>query len=222
MHDTFPNPEAVLAFQALLYASGELEGAEARAFEQRLAADQAAREALGQAVQLTSSLAGEEVRPDPSWRAKAQARLQPRPRLYGKLTDMLAARRTYRGHPFLWTLSGAAAAMLCMAILLPGQQQAGPMIAQNPANVQQAPTTPEDPGLEPGQESRFGTDLLAVAPTSEQAKFWAKLHNTDHLAKAHGEETKRKLRIEEQKRMTSRMGDMMKSRLPTSRPSEKP
>jgi hypothetical protein len=51
-----------LALQALLYASGELEEAEAAEFEERLAADQTARDALCQAVQLTETLAGNPAR----------------------------------------------------------------------------------------------------------------------------------------------------------------
>jgi len=43
---------------ALLYTNGELEADEAGAFETRLGVDQAAREALCQAVQLTLSLGG--------------------------------------------------------------------------------------------------------------------------------------------------------------------
>jgi hypothetical protein len=68
-----------LAAQALLCASGELEGEEAAAFERRLAEDQSAREALVQAVQLTQALAdGPPSLPNPTYRDRVRQRLLPR------------------------------------------------------------------------------------------------------------------------------------------------
>jgi anti-sigma factor RsiW len=89
-----------LAIQALLYASGGLAEADATAFEQRLAEDQAAREALAQAVPLALALRGQAVAsPNPVYRARVRLRLLPRPS---------------RLHPAVWTGLGAAAAVLVM------------------------------------------------------------------------------------------------------------
>jgi anti-sigma factor RsiW len=89
-----------LAVQALLYASGGLAEADAAAFERRLAADQAACEALAQAVPLALALRGQPVAPpDPAYRARVRQRL---------------LRPAFRGHPALWAGLGAAAAVLVM------------------------------------------------------------------------------------------------------------
>lgn len=223
MHETFPNPDSVLAFEALLYASGELGADELKAFEARLASDQSAREALGQAVQLTMSLNGEVVRPNPGWRQQAKARLLQPAAL--SFRDKAAERRGYRGHPLIWILSGAAAALLLVSVALPRpsvQVPGTPTIAQARPEHKAAPVEKDkveapDEQLPP---SEVGTELVAFSPTDEEAYFWAKLHNTDHLAKAHSEETRRQLRIEEQRRMTSRMDERTKGR--SYRPSSTP
>jgi hypothetical protein len=89
-----------LAVLALLYASDGLAEADAAAFERRLAEDQAAREALAQAVPLALALRGQTAsRPDPTYRAQVRRRLW---------------RRPYRGHPVFWVGLGAAAAVLVM------------------------------------------------------------------------------------------------------------
>src|SRR5213080_840229 len=89
-----------LAFQALLYASEGLAEADAAAFERRLAEDQAAREALAQAVPLALALRGQAVSsPNPVYRSRVRRRLLPRPP---------------RVHPAVWTGLGAAAAVLVM------------------------------------------------------------------------------------------------------------
>src|SRR6266542_6142583 len=92
---------------ALLYASGEMEAAEAADFERRLAEDQAARDALAGAVPLAQALAGRAAAvPDPAYRARVRRQLRPAPGLWQRLW----APRPYRGHPALWGAAGAAAA----------------------------------------------------------------------------------------------------------------
>jgi hypothetical protein len=59
MHKTTCHHE--LGWTAFCYAAGELTGAEAEAFELRLADDQAAREALARAVELTQAVAAAET-----------------------------------------------------------------------------------------------------------------------------------------------------------------
>jgi anti-sigma factor RsiW len=79
MRDTGPDDhpaEQRLALQALRYADGALDPAQAAAFEARLAGDQAARETLRQAVRLSALLAADRpARPDPRWRRRARRRL---------------------------------------------------------------------------------------------------------------------------------------------------
>lgn len=161
-----------LAMEALLYASGELEGGQQLAFEQRLSTDQAAREALCQAVQLAQALTGQKPAvPGRSYRGQVRERLwQPRP---GR----------YRGHPLLWLAAGAAAAVLAMLGLgLPETQapsQPPPLVQAVPANRPEIET---------------GDPMLAVAT------YWAELSNNDRLEKDRTEEARRKLRLEDRVR----------------------
>lgn len=75
-----PHPDRPLAVLAKLYAEGEMDATEAAAFEERLAGDQAARDALCQAVQHSRSLAGlAPSTPHPGYRERVRARLGNRP-----------------------------------------------------------------------------------------------------------------------------------------------
>src|SRR5687767_5772730 len=88
-----------LMLQALLYAGGELDGADAEAFECRLADDQQAREALAHAVKLSLTLDRSlPAAPEPSYRERVRERLRGGRGLWGRL----AAPRFYRGHPAAW------------------------------------------------------------------------------------------------------------------------
>jgi anti-sigma-K factor RskA len=107
----FTDPD--LACTALLYASGELEEAQAAEFERRLAEDQAAREALCQAVQLNLTLAGQSAAPDPAYRARVRQRLQQRRRHMRKLAGSPA----FFGQPAMWAALGAAIAVVLMLVL---------------------------------------------------------------------------------------------------------
>jgi len=124
--------EGALAFQALLYASGELEGEPATAFEARLAEDQSAREALAQAVQLSLALAGHAAPdPDPAYREAVRRRLRPR-----GAWQRIWSKRFYRGHPALWGLLGAAAASVAFIMFAPAPAP------PSAAFVEQAPAAP--------------------------------------------------------------------------------
>jgi hypothetical protein len=164
-----PRPESDLSLLALLYASGELEGAEAEAFEARLATDQPAREALVQAVELNATARGLASTPDPSWRDAAMRRLQPRPSLWQRL----AGKRVYRGHPIVWTLGGAIAASVALVLF--------------------NPTTPA-----PTAKAEMPAPSL---PPAEVANAWAELNGSEHLARVHDEQTRRKSRLDERVRM---------------------
>lgn len=175
-----------LTAQALLYANGELEGAEAEAFEKRLGDEQQAREALCQAVQLTQTVGGWEApKPDPAYRDRVRAQLlaalsSSRPRWWRTALRP----RLYRGHPMAWLLAGAVAACL-MLFLTPGKIPIAPVpqpeaVADNGARSPRA-----------GQSSE--------QPHAAMGKVWAELHSIDHLERVRAEETRRKQRLEERR-----------------------
>ncbi len=94
-----------LTYLALCYAAGELSALDASLFEERLAGDSAAREALVEALRLAQVAQGEPVtRPD-SLRKEAV-----RERVFPTLLSRLFPRRPYRGHPMAWTTFGGAVA----------------------------------------------------------------------------------------------------------------
>jgi hypothetical protein len=166
-----------LAWLALLYASGELDPGEVTQFEQRLAGDQQAREALAQAVPLALP-PGQTLAPDPAYRDRVRRRLRGR-RSWGWLVQ----RRTYPGHPILWSGAGAAAAALVMAASFLLWVPASPGV--------QAPAGP--PPEPAAAESREPVK-------ADVASVWAQLHTTDHVAKAHDEEMRRKNRNDQRTR----------------------
>jgi len=165
--------------EALLYAGGEMTVAEAAAYEERLAEDQAAREALAAAVGLLGALAdGRPVRPGPAYRSRVQARLCPRHGAWA----WLAQPRLYRGHPAAWGLAGAAAAVLLMLAWAHAPWLAAPAA---PAPALPAARYPDEgPGPAP-------------AASADVATVWATLHTKDHLLKAHDEAARRKTRAED-------------------------
>jgi anti-sigma-K factor RskA len=171
------------AGQAFLYVSGEMDAAEAAAFERRLGEEQALREALCQAVELMQTLQGlSPPAPRPAYRRHVRQRLLPRRAWWRGLTQQ----RTYRGHPALWSLAGAAAALLAILALppnlLPLVHRTAP--APVPLAVQPAPAEPVIPSEAPARPA-----------TIEMAEMWASMQNHDHLARAHDEESRRRLRL---------------------------
>jgi hypothetical protein len=107
---TSGNPD--LALVALRYAADELTPAETELFEARLAVDQEAREALGEAVRLSAVASGVPApTPDPLFRDAARERLHP------TWAARLFPRRPYRGHPLAWAgVGGAIAAVVSVAV----------------------------------------------------------------------------------------------------------
>jgi anti-sigma-K factor RskA len=170
-----------LSWLALLYASGELDEAHAAVFEKRLGNDQEAREALTVAVQLAQMpVAGEMARPNPSYRQRVRQRLRSGPSSWG----WFCGKRAYRGHPLLWGLAGAAAAVL----LTVAMGQSAPWLRKERApELTATPTTAEE------------TDAASsrVASSLEAAYIWAEISQSDHLLKAHDEETRRRIRVDE-------------------------
>jgi hypothetical protein len=103
-----------LSLAALKYAAGDLDPVEADAFELRLADDADAREALSEAMRLSSAAAGHaELKPDPLFREVVVERLRPAK----SFLSTVVARRPYRGHPFTWTTAGAGTTA-CAAVAL--------------------------------------------------------------------------------------------------------
>ncbi|HKB38130.1 MAG TPA: hypothetical protein VKD72_16910 [Gemmataceae bacterium] len=167
-----------LALQAFLYASAELDDEQRAAFEQLLGQDQAARDALAQAVPLTLSPASPAPRPDPAYRQRVRDRLRP------VWWRRLIGRRAYRGHPLLWAGLGAAAAVLLTLAVVPLLRPAP--APQETIRIVQVPPK-ETP------------DETAPAPSGTMAYVWADLNNHDHLSRALAEANRRKTRSEDRR-----------------------
>ncbi len=148
-------PTGELAFRALRYAAGELAGAEADAFEARLATDAAAREALGESVRLSAAVAGIAASGPSSGAFTAI-----RDRLFPTPLRRLFPIRSYRGHPALWvglgilTAGSVGLAWELTTAPVPLSVVAAPLI---PASVEPpmlpAESVPSTPvaGMEPAQ-----------------------------------------------------------------------
>ena len=138
-----------LAYTALLYASGELEGDDAVAFEQRLAEDQTARDALCQAVEYTTLASGQTpTAPDPAYRDRVRQRLRHRRRQI----QNEARHHSAFGPAVLWIVLGATAAILVMIVL--GHMATHPR--SNIADDLQPTGTPADAA------ARVGTNTFAL------------------------------------------------------------
>jgi hypothetical protein len=183
-----------LAWLALLYAGGELDPGEAALFEQRLAGDQQAREALAQATPLALP-PGQPLTPDPAYRQRVHRRLRRRPRPAGLQCSMswLVRRRSYPGHPVLWTSAGAAAAALLTTLTFLLGMPGTPPVAVGPRPEAAASGENEAPAGPPAQ--------------ADVANAWARLHTTEHVARAHDEEMRRKSRNDQRTRPAAKSDD---------------
>ena len=159
-----PTP-AELAMLALRYAAGELAGAEAEAFEDRLAADGAAREILGETVRLSAAVAGV---PAPAPQLNSLGAI--RDRLFPTVFRRLFPIKSYRGHPAFWAgLGSLAVGLIAIVIELatePPQYVATPSVRPGLPRPISAPETPATPPLpEPMQST---TPLAGMEPASPQ------------------------------------------------------
>src|SRR5262249_51650928 len=104
-HDATHGPED-LTLKALLYWEDELPEVEAEEVQKHLATDQAAQQALANAVELAHALAGRtSPRPDPAYRRRVRERLaRTVPKKSGRWWHLLAGKRAYRGHPLVWAV----------------------------------------------------------------------------------------------------------------------
>lgn len=150
-----PTPAPELAMLALRYAAGDLPAKEATAFEERLADDQPARDALAEAIRLSASAVGQPP-PVPS----GAVRIGVRDRLFPTWLTRLFPRRSYRGHPAAWaTLGGTVAATTALLLTLGGEPTAAPPRADMPV-----PSHPIPPRLLLENPSVVGEGNQAVAP----------------------------------------------------------
>lgn len=180
MRDDLPSNEPEdLAFQALLYASGELDDGAAFAFEERLGVDQAARDALCEAVEISQALNGNlSVSPDPAYRARVRQRLNQR-RRHGRLQSRST---TPWGHPAFWVALGAILAVILMALF-------GHLLITLPAEKKPSPTPPEKPAAPPRTKDELKAriaelgkqaDALAVRlrdPKKDRSALEKQLHD---------------------------------------------
>jgi len=176
MRDIRSTDDDNLAALALLYANGEMDVADARAFEQRLNEDQKAREALCQAVELARTLEGcPPPTPNPSYRAGVRVRL----RSQGVLS------RRYRGHPVFWTALGAAASVLLVVCV----------------NHFAVPTTRVPDNNWAVSAKPQAAEQAADPALDEAARAWADIPKHDHLSRVREEEQRRKSHRSEEMRI---------------------
>jgi hypothetical protein len=184
MPDPAISPDPTLQGVALRYAAGDLPPAAAAAFEARLAADPAARDALAEAVRLSAAALGQEPpAPDRSFRALVRDRLRP-----GRWR--LLARRVYRGHPLTWAAAGA---VVVAAATLTGLRLAGPSAGEAAA----LPPPPEPAVAVPAADLPPADPVAHAEPADpdlRMAEIWAELSTPDHVERAHHEEARRRQR----------------------------
>ena len=139
-------PSGEQALLALRYAAGELAGAEAEAFEERLATDAAAREVLGETVRLSAAVSGVPTpAPQSGILASVQDRLFPTP------FRRLFPTQSYRGHPALWVGLGCLAAGL-FALALELSSDPAPQFVVRPMASPVAPALPTETPAHPAPQ----------------------------------------------------------------------
>jgi hypothetical protein len=160
-------PAEDLVLQAMLYASGELDTEQAAAFEQRLGDDQAARDALCKAVELTALPGQEAAEPNPAYRSRVRHRLRQRRRHRRGLSGDNGS--VYQ-HPAFWSVLGAALAVLFMVVI-------SHIVATISLTV---PPTP--PGTNPQPSTAPGAGNAGVAPASTLADLETQIAKTEQVA----------------------------------------
>jgi anti-sigma-K factor RskA len=174
-----------LSALALLYASGELDAIEAAEFECRLANDQEARDALVEAVALNQTLCGlAALRPAVEYRQRVAHRL------LGARVEPSRHRSGYPGHPLLWAVAGAAAAVLGM-LALPGTlpRREAPVATPAPNQGQSPPKTDVMPLAE----------MVEEEADEETIVVWSEVPRGEHLTRAIGDGNRRRSRLEDRR-----------------------
>jgi hypothetical protein len=161
-----PTVHRTLVDVARAYTHGELAAWEVEAFEDRLAVDQEARDALVIAVQAQAGADAGSLRPDPSYRQEVIRRLVP-----GTWWAWLGRLGAGARPAWLGALAALVLVLVGGAWLLPGTKT-----PSEPVPVAQRP--------EKAPEVEHPEALV---------RFWADLPRGDHLARAVEEETASKL-----------------------------
>lgn len=175
-------PDPALQSTALRYAAGDLGPSEGAAFEDRLAVDQDARDALAEAVRLSAAALGQAA-PKPS--AAVRARL--RERLTWTPSRGLA-----------WAAGGAAVVAVCTLVGLSLANHIDPPVFTDPATHSAA--HPED--AEAPEPDVPSLPLDATVPVAAEtppgacgddrsvAEIWADLSSHEHVEKTRDDEAR--------------------------------
>jgi hypothetical protein len=126
-----------LAHLALRYAADDLTAPDLQAFEARLCDDQAAREAVAEAIRLSAAAIGT-VAPTPDANLARDIAEQVNPTWLSRLLP----RQRYRGHPGLWATAGALAVGSIVVLLGAGSKSNEESASRQMVLVQQ-PSLPE-------------------------------------------------------------------------------
>jgi anti-sigma factor RsiW len=161
-------PEPTLQSTALRYAAGDLTPGESTAFEERLAGDQEARDAVAEAIRLSAAaLHQAPPAPDRSFRAAIRERLR---------------RRASRGHPVTWAAIGAAVVASCAVFGMVLVNRGEPV----PTGEASSPATA------PAPRAIVAQAPVAIEPDDADsvAEIWADLSTPDQIEKWHDDEQK--------------------------------
>lgn len=161
--------DPTLQATALRFAAGDLSPAESEAFEARLATDEAAQDALAEAVRLSAAAIGQAApAPHRSFRDRVRARV------HGS-----------RFQPIAWVaLGGVAVALAAVVGLQLSPPVPAPDVGIAPVEVHEVAVAPEPRAVAVADEH---------PPT--MAEIWAELSTPDHVEKAHDDEIRRRQRM---------------------------
>ncbi|HEY1189598.1 MAG TPA: hypothetical protein VGE74_18270, partial [Gemmata sp.] len=185
-------PEPALQAAALRYAAGDLPPTEATAFEEQLAQDQDARDALSEVVRLSAAALGQSApKPNASFRTVLRARM---------------SWERYRARPLVWSGIGAAVVAVCTLVGLSLADSSAPSTSasaaqgvssvQNPEDLQTPPDEPETPPEGREVPVSHATEPAAQATCDEGesqrsvAEIWAAMSTPEHVEKTRDDEAR--------------------------------
>ncbi len=183
-------PENNLQTLALRYAARDLTPSELAAFEEQLATDQTARDALAEAVRLSAQAIGQEPpKPQAACRALLRARLN---------WD------TYRGHPLYWAGLGAVAVAACAIVVVALADRASPRMATPTVRGNEtAPAPREKADTEPHTEPPHAGSFVAhetppplCGDNRSIAEIWAELSTPEHVERTRDDEQRLRLKMQ--------------------------
>lgn len=177
--------DPTLQATALRYAAGDLTPDESEAFELLLATDEAAQDALAEAVRLSAAAIGQPApAPTRSFRERVRERV-----------------RVGRWSPLTWATTGAAAVAVATVVGL-HLGRVEPVPTPEP---QARPVLPAPPPIAVAPEPRpVGVAVNPTAvPMATAAEIWAELSTPDRVEKAHDDEVRRRQRMRDLRPPTS-------------------